>query len=103
MKKIMLGIIIIVGVIIFFFGDYIAVNKEETSGGNEMVMLAPDLDLESATEEEIALLIEIGWDLSGEIPSLTIREENVDYEVQNGVVNLTDLLEKMDEGMDENE
>lgn len=103
MKKIVLGIITILTVFIFLLGEHFTDNEEETNGGNEMVMLAPGLDLDSASEEDIALLIEIGWDLSGEVPSLTIREEDVDYEVQNGVVNLTELFEEMDQNIQETE
>jgi len=42
----------------------------------EIIYLAPELDLSTATEEEIRLLEEIGWNLETEIPYLVVEKEN---------------------------
>lgn len=103
MKKIILGLFIVVIVSVFLFGKHIPAVKDEIADDGVLIMVAPDLDLSLTSEEDMAILIEQGWDFSGEVPKLRVTEEDAGHEVIDGVVNLSDLFDEMDQGMDETE
>jgi len=100
MKKILLGLFS------FLFVSFLLFNGENVyADGSEdpsLVMIAPDLDLSTVSEEDMAILKSQGWDFTGEVPVLVQTEEELGFEIAESVagttVNLSDLFERMDEG-----
>jgi len=106
MKKIFLTIFSILFVFNFLADETVAYANEESAESKEFTMIAPDLDLTIMTEEERAILIDIGWDFTGEVPTLVQTEEDLGFEIADDVagtvINLGDLFDEMDEPVDNN-
>ena len=99
MKKILLGLFL------SFFVSFLLLNGENVyaneSEDPSFVMIAPDLDLSTVSEEDMATLKSQGWDFTGEVPVLVQTEEELGFEIADSVVgttvNLSELFEHMDQ------
>ncbi|MBM6614974.1 hypothetical protein JTF06_08725 [Desemzia sp. RIT804] len=103
--------ILILGLFLLANAFTTKVNAAESDLHNqeEIIYLAPDLDLSIATEEEIKILEEIGWNLEAEIPYLVVEKEtetsaessDKHLETNQGevllVIDLGELFDKMPE------
>ena len=99
MKKILLGLFSLLFVSLFLLnGENVYADESEEQS---FVMIAPDLDLNTVSEEDMAILKSQGWDFTGEVPILVLTEEDLGFEIADSVVGTTidlgDLFEDMDQ------
>lgn len=99
MKKILLGLFSFLFVLFLLFnGDNVYADGSENPS---LTMIAPDLDLSTVSEEDMAILKSQGWDFTGEVPVLVQTEEELGFEIADSVagttINLSDLFEHMDQ------
>lgn len=106
MKKKFLSFFSILFVFSFFINETVAYASGENVSSKEFIMIAPDLNTITMTENDKATLIDLGWDFTGEVPTLVQTEEELGFEIADDVadtiVDLGDLFDEMDETIDNN-
>ena len=105
MKKILLGLLSLSIVLVVWFNqmdDTIEENKEPT-----LTYIAPDLDVSTISEEDMAILLSQGWDFSGDVPTLILTEEEAGGEIADDVagtvINLSEFLDDSHQNVSEAE
>jgi len=99
--------ILILGIFLLASTFTIKANAAESDVHNqeEIIYLAPELDLSIATEEEIKILEDIGWNLEAEIPYLIVEKEietndkhlETNQAEEPSVIDLGELFDQMNE------
>lgn len=103
MKKILLGLFSLSLALFVWFNrteDSIEKSEEPT-----LTYIALDLDVSIISEEDMAILLSIGWDFTGEVPTLVQTEEELGFEIADDVagtvINLSEFLDDSHQNVSE--
>lgn len=101
MKKVLLAFLSVLFIFSWSTQKTLASDSPEVDSNRQFTMIAPDLDMTTMTEEDKAILISLGWDFTGEVPTLIQTEEDLGFEMADSVagstIDLGELFEHMDQ------
>ena len=101
MKKVLLAFLSVLFIFSWSTQKTLASDSPEVDSNRQFTMIAPDLDMTTMTEEDKAILISLGWDFTGEVPTLIQTEEDLGFEMADSVAGSTIELGELFEHMDQ--
>lgn len=103
MKKVLLTFLSVLFIFSWSTQKIVASDSPEVDSNRQFTMIAPDLDMTTMTEEDKAILISLGWDFTGEVPTLVQTEEDLGFEIADSVAGSTIDLGEVFEHMDQSD